>query len=101
MKPLVEEIDSIFKSCIQILEAKNSDYAGDRSPFFNFEMCEKLGVCRTEQGIIVRMTDKLARAINLLGDDREAAVRNETIEDTLKDLINYTAILLVYLRWRR
>ena len=100
MKSLVEEIDSIFESCMKIIEAKNSDYAGDRSPFFNFEMCEKSGVCKTEHGIIVRMTDKLARVINLLEDGREAAVRDETIEDTLKDLINYTAILLAYLRQR-
>jgi len=96
---LVKEVSTIFNECIEILKAKNKDYSGEADSFGNFRMCEMLGICRTECGILVRITDKLARTANLL--DKEPAVRDERIDDTLKDLINYSAILLAYLRSRR
>ena len=56
---------------------------------------EILDVCSTEAGIVVRMTDKLSRIANLIKQD--AKVKDESISDTLLDLMNYANILKVYL----
>ena len=82
---------------IAISEAKNHDYAGfsDDDPFANFRMCESLNITSVEKGILTRMCDKMSRISNLLNKDR--AVEEETIEDTLLDLANYAIILRNYL----
>lgn len=80
--------------CVEISRKKNSDYAGVSDPFKNFRNCETYGVS-AEKGIIVRMTDKLTRASNLL--EREALVADEKIGDTLLDLANYSIILKLML----
>ena len=43
-------------------------------------------------GVVIRMNDKLNRLLNLYKKDIESAV-DESIEDTLLDLHNYTGIL--------
>ena len=58
----------------------------------NFKLCEALGICSAEKGILVRMCDKISRASTLLSTG--AQVEDEKIQDTLKDIINYTLILL-------
>lgn len=45
------------------------------------------------------MGDKLQRIANLL--EREAQVKDESVDDTLKDLANYSLILLAYLVSKR
>lgn len=82
---------------MDIVEAKNSDYAQGFDPFQNFRMVEDAGLMTVEQGIAVRMSDKLQRIFNLL--DKDADVDDETLEDTLSDLRNYANILQVYLNW--
>lgn len=84
-----------FDQCLAISRKKNADYADVGDPFKNFRACEALGVT-LEKGIIVRMSDKLVRAANLL--ERPAQVLDESLEDTLRDLINYSAILIAYLQ---
>lgn len=78
---------------------KNTDYSGTINPFRNFEIVEKIGVASAEQGILVRMTDKISRISNLL--DKEPEVFDERIEDTLIDLANYSIILKCYLEYKR
>ena len=80
---------------LEIVNAKNQDYAGGGDPFQNFRMVEDAGLLSTEKGIAVRMSDKMQRIFNLL--DEEAQVEDETIADTLSDLRNYANILQVYL----
>jgi hypothetical protein len=86
----------IYQECLELSSRKNKDYSGEENPFRNFMLSEHLGICRTEEGIMVRILDKVTRIANLLKN--EAAVKDESIEDTLKDLINYSAILLSYIR---
>lgn len=81
---------------LEIVKKKNQDYAEGADPFQNFRMVEDAGLLSTEEGIAVRMSDKLQRVFNLIGED-EAAVDDETIADTLSDLRNYANILQVYL----
>lgn len=78
-------------------ERKNHDYAGrgGEHPFANFQRCESMGVCTTEQGFLVRMTDKMSRLSSFV----EAgcfAVSDEKLRDTIMDLINYSALFLAY-----
>jgi len=81
-----------------LMEKKNHDYAGHRglSPFANFETSEALGVVKTEQGIMVRLLDKVKRICTFL-EAGEFKVEDEKLDDTVLDLINYTVILSGFL----
>jgi len=78
----------------QILTQKNSDYANSDDPFRNFRNSVAAGV-PLERGILVRVMDKITRVSNLL--DKEAAVKDESITDSLLDIANYCLILEAYL----
>lgn len=80
---------------LQTITKKNADYAASTDPFKNFRACELFGLS-LEQGILLRMSDKMARIGNLLS--AKAQVKDESIEDTLLDLMNYSNILLTYLQ---
>jgi len=70
---------------------KQKDYAGEEDIFSNLRLCADLGLCPADIGILVRMSDKLSRLGNLL--KQPAAVEEETLEDTIVDLINYSILL--------
>jgi len=93
----VHELLQNQKKDIEIVKNKNGDYADCEDPFQNFRMVEDSGLMTVEEGIAVRMSDKMQRIFNLL--DKEAEVDDETLEDTLSDLRNYANILQVYLNW--
>ena len=82
-------------SAKKIVVLKNKDYAENDSPFKNFRMSEQVGV-DPARAILVRISDKLSRISNLL--DREAEVKDERLEDSCIDAINYFAILNAYLK---
>ena len=91
----LNRVKELQSESLNIMVNKNKDYAGAGDPFKNFKMCESIGICSAEKGILVRMTDKLQRISNLL--TTEAQVKDESILDTLQDLSNYSLILRVYL----
>lgn len=91
---LYKEMEATFKECLAIAEAKNNDYAKGDDPFKNFKVSEIVGV-PVERGIMVRMMDKVARISNSF--DTELKVKDESVNDTLNDLVNYAAILKAYL----
>ncbi len=91
----------IFEACFEILRKKNLDYAGTgelSDAYANFRTVELIGLT-VEKGIIVRWLDKIKRIDNLL--TQENYVTEESIEDTLRDAINYPAILLAWRQFRR
>lgn len=91
-------MDYLADNCneaLKIVEKKNQDYADGADPFQNFRMVENSGLCSVEEGIMVRVTDKMQRIVNLL--DEDAVVEDEKIEDTILDAINYLNIMLVYI----
>jgi len=95
---LLKKLQQLHQKDRKTIKQKNNDYADGEDPFQNFRMVEDAGLCSVEQGMLVRMSDKMQRAMNLLGDnERERSVKDERIEDTLSDLRNYTALLQVYL----
>ncbi len=79
--------------CHALLARKNSDYATERDQFANLEMCERMGLCSTEHGILIRITDKLTRIGNLLSKGGDPAVLNESLQDTCDDVVNYMVLL--------
>ena len=94
---LVRSSREIFRECLEIMKKKNHDYSPTEDPFGNFRMYEHFGICSIEEGILTRMIDKISRIITILNKNENIAY-NETVEDTLIDLINYSAILLSYIR---
>lgn len=79
-------------------ERKNHDYSGgkdDTHPFLNFTRCEAMGICKTEAGILVRLTDKMSR-LSTFVNTGEFKVKDEALRDTVLDIINYAVILYAY-----
>lgn len=93
-KEFIQNIENTYSDAVKILRKKNADYANSGNPFKNFEFAKLVGI-GVERAILVRMSDKFARISNLV--DKENEVKDETVSDTLEDLINYTAILKAYL----
>jgi len=87
-----------FEECEAIMERKNRDYAGEEpDALANFKRVGALGL-KSEDGILTRMTDKFMRIGNLLHGP--PAVAEESLDDTVLDLINYTALLRAVLSER-
>lgn len=84
-----------FDEAQSILDKKNSDYALASDPFKNFRNAEAVGVS-LERGILVRMMDKMSRLGILVDNSEGNAVKDESIDDTLLDIINYAAIIRVH-----
>lgn len=72
-----------------LMKLKNADYATSSDPFRNFRTFEELG-------ILVRMSDKLAR-LRSFCETKQLAVKSEGVRDTILDLINYAVLLHGYL----
>jgi hypothetical protein len=90
-KVLFRSMEKTFANCVELSRKKNADYGGGKDALFNFALAEQLGLTSLKKAIAVRMTDKLSRISTLLNN--EAQVPEETISETLTDLINYAAIL--------
>ena len=81
----IETIKKIQAEIGRTLEGKNSDYGGSFE-----ETRRKFGMVAT----IIRLTDKLNRLSTLT--QLAPRIANESIEDTLKDLIGYCLLELEY-----
>lgn len=73
-----------------IMEAKNADYGADDDPFRNFHKHGSLG-------IEVRLSDKWSRLEGFMKRGL-LKVKDESIEDTIIDIINYLILWLAYRR---
>lgn len=89
-KQLLENLIKRYSECVDIVRVKNQDYATEIDAFKNFRHAALAGV-EPERAVLVRISDKMARISNLI--DKENAVKDETIQDTINDAINYMAIL--------
>jgi len=92
--PLLKDMAETFGDCLETAVRKNHDYGGSNNdPFANFRNSTIAGVT-VERGILVRLMDKMSRIATLL--DKEAQVKDEAVDDTIDDAINYLAILKSY-----
>lgn len=76
----------------EVMESKNRDYGADEDPFRNFR---SFGA----YGILVRLSDKLARMRGYVERGGDLKVRDESFEDTGIDAINYVVLLLAILEF--
>ena len=81
---LVEIHEQITENALQTMQKKNMDYAHDSDVFRNFRFFGLLGV-------LVRMSDKLAR-LRTFEERGTFSVADESVRDTIEDLINYAVI---------
>lgn len=82
-----------------LMSLKNRDYAGNEGtePFANFTRVEAMGICKTEQGFLVRLTDKMSRLSSFIRSGK-MNVQDESFNDTCVDIINYMVLLSAYLK---
>lgn len=81
---LLEIFDEEVAKARALLEAKNADYARTGDALFNLRRAGPYGVA-------VRLDDKASRLI-VLSEPGAPAPRNESIADTLLDMINYAVL---------
>lgn len=85
--PLINSMEDTFATCLRVAKDKNHDYAGGGDPLANFREFGSFG-------IVVRLSDKFKRLTNYFKSGGVLKVKDETMKDTLRDIINYAAILL-------
>lgn len=90
--------DEFTKKMGEVTRKKNADYCGPGDdPFANFSRVAGMGICKTEQGFLVRMNDKMSRLATFC-QGQELQVSDESVEDTCLDLANYAVLLAGYLK---
>jgi len=87
------EFKNTTDKMLEISTKKNNDYGGAADPFKNFRDFEELG-------FLVRMSDKFARLKTAIVEKRKFEV-DESIEDTIIDLANYSILLLCYMKSKK
>ena len=82
-----------------LMSLKNRDYAGNDGlePFANFTRVEAMGICKTEAGMLVRLTDKMSRLSSFIRAGK-MHITDESFQDTCVDVINYMVLLAAYLK---
>tara|TARA_R100001015_G_C4439987_1_gene33956 strand:+ start:68 stop:391 length:324 start_codon:yes stop_codon:yes gene_type:complete len=80
-----------------LMKLKNKDYAGNDGlePFANFTRVEAMGICSTEQGMVVRVIDKISRLSSFI-EHGKMNLENESFHDSCIDIINYMVLLSAY-----
>lgn len=74
----------------ELMKGKNEDYSKGTA-LGNFYVAEALQACSAENGIIVRMSDKLSRLVSIIAKGNK--VKDEGHLDTVVDIINYAILL--------
>jgi hypothetical protein len=95
---LLEFHSQLCEQAKALMSLKNKDYAGNEGvePFANFTRVEAMGICKTEQGFMVRLTDKMSRLSSFVRAGK-MHIKDESFKDTCIDVINYMVLLAAYL----
>ena len=88
-----ERVLRIFNELVELHKAKDTDYSGENGSLSNFRACEAFGV-PAWKGAAIRLSDKWSRFMSLMANGESAAVKDEPLEDTLKDIAVYAVIVL-------
>lgn len=98
--PLLELHKELCQKANNLMAKKNHDYTvGSTDPFENFRSSANFGV-EPEIGLMIRMMDKMKR-VQTFVTKGDLEVLDESVEDTIVDLINYPILLAGLLRERR
>lgn len=82
------DLHEVFMQCLETFVHKNVDYGSS---------WKQAGLV----GVLVRLQDKLARALTLSKNGMAARVKDERLEDTLMDAITYMGMAVIWLRRRQ
>jgi hypothetical protein len=93
-----KEFTNVLEELTELHNLKNQDYATTENPYKNLEGVERLGI-PAWRGVVIRMMDKFSRLEEFCVKE-ELAVKDETIEDTLKDLAIYSVLAMILYRKR-
>jgi hypothetical protein len=80
--------DELLRQMREIQEKKGRDYGEEEDGLKNLRR-------RGQQGVIMRMGDKLSRLETLTKPGRTALVEDESVEDTCLDLANYCLLFII------
>lgn len=84
--------DRLTSAAKELMVKKNNDYTdGSVDPFANFRISTTLNV-EPVIGILLRMQDKMQR-IKTFINKGTLQVNDESVQDSLRDLINYTVLI--------
>ena len=83
--------EALCEKARELMRKKNEDYSNGADPFANFRMSRLLHIPEAK-GVLLRMQDKMARMVSLI-DRGDLKVKDESMSDTIVDLINYSVIL--------
>lgn len=92
-----EFVKSTLDEIGSLIARKNSDYSDGGDAFANVRLAEREADIPTEKGIYVRLSDKFKRLSNGI-KGQEFKVNDETMKDTIHDLIGYSLLLLGYMK---
>jgi len=84
--------EEICRRALVIMQHKSADYASSSDPFANFKRGEILGFSTAEEGLMLRVVDKISRISTFLKKGK-LSVSNESVEDSILDVINYMILL--------
>lgn len=84
--PFRASVEAVAAELVDLLCRKQADYGPGNISAFG------------EKGVVVRMNDKMERLKRLVWGEKEPA--NESVEDSYKDLANYSVIALLLRRGR-
>lgn len=85
--------EETFNKCLELQKLKNQDYGGkDDNVFANFKAVKELGI-KVEHGFLTRIMDKIKRIASFVNNG-DLLIKDESVEDTLIDLINYSCLFL-------
>jgi len=94
------EFHKLVDKMKEIHAAKNQDY-GNWHPLGNFMEAEGFGVSPFK-GVLIRLSDKYTRVKTLSKKaDMVGEVKDESIEDTLIDMANYSILAVILFREMR
>lgn len=94
LEDIIKNHAELCGSARDLIEKKGKDYNRkfiDQNHLANICIGEAMGIGTTEQGLLFRLSDKFMRAISLAAADPE--VRDESFDDTIRDIINYATYL--------
>ena len=91
-----EEFTKINDQMLELFCDKQADYGPTNIGMGNAVVDTDEDVKRSLLGLSVRMNDKVQRLLNITLNDRKP--NNESVEDTLMDLANYSVMALIVMR---
>lgn len=86
---LFELHDDLTDAAYRLMLDKNADYAGKEDPFANFRLCEAARLCSAQQGILMRMLDKVSRLSTHASGQK---LNTDSMRDSVIDIINYAVL---------